>query len=103
MNANTTEEPAHIDQIAILPTSERYVQQMEDLTALVYHTDPHDEAEMSFNAAHYRQHLAIFPEGQFIAVDQVTDTVVGLTVSMLMNHNPREPELRSWWELTGYG
>jgi len=36
----------------------------------------------ALTAAKFRQHLAIFPAGQFIALDKTTDRVVGLTVSM---------------------
>ena len=71
--------------------------------ALVYNLDPRIEANTTFNADHFRQHLATFPEGQFVAVDTRTDTVVGLTVSMRMNHDPLHPLLTAWWQLIGDG
>jgi ribosomal protein S18 acetylase RimI-like enzyme len=99
----TLEEPASTNAIQIIPGAERYAQQMEDLTAAVYERNPRDDDECSLNAAHFRHHLSIFPEGQFVAVDTMTDKVVGLTASMQVNHNPRQPMLTSWWELIGYG
>ncbi len=101
---STSEDPAHLrDHIAILPAAAEYADQMEALQALVYGVDPRDERHMTFNAAHFRQHLHVFPEGQFIAVDMRSDTVVGVTVSMRIAFDPRRPVLRPWWELTGYG
>jgi GNAT superfamily N-acetyltransferase len=101
---STSEDLAHLrDHIAILPAAAEYADQMEALQALVYGVDPRDERQMTFNAAHFRQHLHVFPEGQFIAVDMCSDTVVGVTVSMRIAFDPRRPVLRPWWELTGYG
>jgi ribosomal protein S18 acetylase RimI-like enzyme len=97
------EEPASQNAIQILPGAEHYAVQMEDLMATVYHLDPQDDTADLFNAAQFRQHLAIFPEGQFVAVDTATDKVVGITVSMRMHFNPHEPMLASWWELIGQG
>ncbi|MEP6984845.1 MAG: hypothetical protein ABI970_04565, partial [Chloroflexota bacterium] len=95
----TLEEPASPNAIQIIPSAEHYAQQMEDMTAAVYKLNPRDDEECSLNAAHFRHHLSIFPEGQFIAVETATDKVVGLTVSMRINFNPLEPMLSSWWEL----
>lgn len=98
------EEPAStIQHIVIRPSAERYADQMEALMALVYNLDPRDPAERTLNAAHFRQHLKVFPEGQFVAIDTRTDTVVGLTVSMRINHDPKHPLLTPWWELIGDG
>lgn len=101
---STSEEPAHLrDYIAIQPASVEYADQMETLQAVVYGVDPRDERQMTFNAAHFRQHLHIFPEGQFIALDTRSDTVVGVTVSMRIAFDPRRPVLHPWWELIGCG
>lgn len=96
------DEPAS-NPIVIVPAAERYTGQMEQLMTDVYHIDPRDEAECCFNGDHFRHHLSIFPEGQFVAVEQATDRVVGLTVSMRIAFDPRQPILKPWWELTGYG
>ncbi len=97
------EEPASKNAIQIVPSSEHYASQMETLMATVYNLDPHNGESGIFTTAQFRQHLAIFPEGQFVAVDTTTDTVVGLTVSMRIHFNPHEPMLTSWWELIGHG
>ena len=99
----TTEEPASPNAIQIVSSSEHYAAQMETLMATVYNLDPHIEENGLFTTAHFLNHLAIFPEGQFVAVDTATDTVVGLTVSMRINFNPQEPMLISWWDLIGQG
>ncbi len=99
----TQEEPASPNAIRVVPSAEHYAEQMEHLMATVYELNPRDDAECVFNTLHFRHHLSIFPEGQFVAVDTATDKVVGLTVSMRINFNPREPMLDSWWELIGHG
>jgi hypothetical protein len=96
---STKDEPAHF--IKVVATQEHHAEAMEALTALIYDLDPRDEEEMTFNASHYRHHLHVFPEGQFVAIDTRTDTVVGLTVSMRYTPQPTLPT--SWWELVGYG
>lgn len=96
------EEPASKNAIQIIPSAEHYAEQMEDLMATVYSLDPDDKAGL-FSAAQFRQHLAVFPEGRFIAVDATIDKVVGITVSMRIHFNPHEPMLTSWWELIGQG
>lgn len=95
------EEPASTNAIVILPSSAAYVQQMEDLMAISYRCDPRDLAQKTFNAEHFRQHLRVFPEGQFMALDTHLDRVVGVTVSMRMDYD--QPKIEPWWEKTGYG
>ncbi len=97
------EEPASKSAIQIVPSSEQYALKLETLMASIYNLDPHNEEDGLFNEAHFRQHFATFPEGQFAAVDTTTDTVVGFTVSMRIHFNPNEPMLMSWWELIGEG
>jgi len=99
----TTEEPASPNAIQIVPGSEYYAAKTETLMATVYNLDPHVAENGLFTTSHFLNHLAVFPEGQFIAVDTATDKVVGLTVSMRINFNPNEPMLMSWWELIGQG
>lgn len=92
--------------IAVVPSSERYVGQMEMCHQLAYgytleNATPDDEAE-ALTAEKFRQHLAIFPEGQFIALDTASDRVVGLTASMRVNLDAPD-EAKSWAELTNDG
>ncbi len=97
------EEPASTNAIQIVSSSDGYAEQLEHLMATVYKLDPQIPENEVFTAAQFRNHIAIFPEGQFIAVDTNTDTVVGLTVSMRVHFNPHQPMLASWWELIGNG
>lgn len=96
-------EPASTNAIQILPSSEQYAAKMEALMATIYNLDPYIEENGMFTAAHFLHHMKVFPEGQFIAVDTATDTVVGITVSMRIHFDPQQPMLASWWELIGYG
>jgi hypothetical protein len=55
------------------------------------------------NAAKFRHHLKVFPEGQFIALDRTSGEVVGLTVSMRVNASLNKHSARSWAAATGDG
>lgn len=100
---STLGEPASTNAIQIFPSSELYLERVEGLMATVYNLDPKDPESGLFTVDHFRHHLTVFPEGQFIAVDTTTDTVVGFTVSMRIHFDPQQPMLASWWELIGYG
>ena len=91
-------------QIAVVPSSAKYLGQMETCHQLAYGYDAADAAvdNEALTADKFRQHLAIFPAGQFIAVDKRTDHVVGLTVSMRVNLDAHD-EAKSWAELTNDG
>ncbi len=54
-------------------------------------------------AEKYARHLEIFPEGQFLALEVETDTVIGVTTSMRLDFDPVKPCLRSWAEITSDG
>lgn len=95
-------EPASDNPIVILPTSAAYADQMETLTGIVYDVNPR-EAEGCLTAEHFRRHVEVFPEGQFIAVDRRSQQVVGLTASMRFDYNPARPILEPWWYTIGYG
>lgn len=94
------EEPA--SYIIIKPTTAAYADSMERLTSIVYNMDARAEEEC-LDARHFRHHVDVFPEGQFIAVDTRTDEVVGLTVSMLVDFDPLVPHHGSWWDAIGQG
>ncbi|MEO8606999.1 MAG: hypothetical protein ABI690_03920 [Chloroflexota bacterium] len=95
-------EPASQNGITIIPSSAQYAEQMEIMTGIVYDLDPRQD-DSCFYADHFREHLNVFPEGQFIAIDTQTDTVIGLTVSMRYNFNSDRPTLEPWWHVIGYG
>ena len=93
-------------QIAVVPSSAKYLGQMEMCHQLAYGYTADDAASgldsEALTAAKFRQHLAIFPAGQFIAVDKATDRVVGLTVSMRVDLKAHDAA-KSWAELTNDG
>lgn len=58
-------------------------------------------SDQIFTASQFRHHLAVFPEGQFVALDG--DQVVGLTVSMRIRFDRKHPFIEPWWETIGAG
>jgi hypothetical protein len=110
MNANlmhthlTRPRPNRDTQIAVVPSSAKYVGQMETCHQLAYGYGAAEAAvdNEALTAVKFRQHLAIFPAGQFIALDKTTDRVVGLTVSMRVDLNAHDAA-KSWAELTNDG
>ena len=90
-------------RIVVMPSSEKCVEGMERLQMLVYDPSPEEGLDGILTADHFRNHLRVFPEGQFIAVDAETDEVVGLTASMRLDFNPAESLLDSWRATTGDG
>lgn len=52
---------------------------------------------------HYRHHLSIFPEGQFVAVDGQSGRVIGMSSAIRTSYDPAHPHLDSWWQSIGQG
>jgi hypothetical protein len=97
-----TDKPKQLNtspaEIIIVHASEQYVEQMENLQRIAYGDDPE-----ILHAEEFRSHLHYFPQGQFIAIDTATDTVVGLTASMRLKFSPSEDLLETWRATTGDG
>ncbi len=92
-------DPAR-SHIHILRSRPEYVDQMESLQHLVYGTDRHNLGD-SMLAEQFLAHQRIFPYGQYIAVDNRTDRVIGLTASMRVKFDPHHPEtLIEPWRIT---
>jgi len=104
-NRKTHESQAALQQepslIAVIHSTEAYFGRMEALQADAYSCKLGEEGLLT--ADHFREHLRVFPEGQFIAVEPETGRVVGMTVSMRMDFNPSQPLLDSWNATTSYG
>lgn len=101
MNNQKDSDPLSTGVIRIMPSSARYVEQMEALQHTAYGTTPGDDECLT--ADMFLEHIARFPEGQYIAVDS-EDRVIGMTASMRMNFDPRQPALTDpWWVAVGYG
>lgn len=91
--------------IVVIPSAPQYVEQMAAChqAAYGYSAADADGCDECLTAEKYLQHLAIFPEGQFIALDTAADRVVGVTTSLRMNLDIARPFLGSWTESTGGG
>ena len=93
-------------QIAVVPSSNKYLGQMEMCHQLAYgytlDTKAFEVDAEALTAVKFRQHLTLFPAGQFIALDKATDRVVGLTVSMRVDLKAHDAA-KSWAELTNDG
>ncbi len=106
MNANTIRyrhRQSGDATLVVIPASLRYVEQMERCHQLAYGYTPAEADPEDMTAEKYAYHLQVFPEGQFIALDTTTDTVVGVATSMRV-HLPRHSSfLGTWAEVTGDG
>lgn len=91
--------------IAVIPSSPDYFERMTRLHQVGYGYDAAEAllCKECLTPEKFESHFAVFPEGQFIAVDTATQEVVGLTVSMQINFDPNNPFLGSWVETTGWG
>ena len=108
LNSTTLHRPKQNrdTNIAVVPSSSIYSGQMELCHQIGYgyslDANAHEVDPEALTAEKFRQHLAIFPAGQFIALDTTTDRVVGLTISMRVNLDAHDAA-KSWAELTNDG
>lgn len=72
--------------IVIETTREEHAEALEALQELVFPTLAPEER---FRAEHYRKHIEIFPDGQFVALDG--DRVVGMTSSIRLPFDFQHP------------
>ena len=87
------------ERIVVVPSQPRHVNQMVELMSAAYNVP----VEETYSPDQFRSQIRIFPEGQFVAIDQATGRVVGLTISMRLSYNPTQPLLENWVETTNYG
>jgi hypothetical protein len=93
-------------EIVVIPSTSNYAEEMEQLHQLVYgysQADISGDDDETLTAAKFRNHLRMFPDGQFTALDRRTNEVVGVTVSMLMNYDPARLVHEPWVKLTDFG
>lgn len=88
--------------IIVIPSVLEYASQMELIQRATY-SIPADEPVDILNADHFRSHVEIFPEGQFMALDPLTDQVVGTTTSMRTRFDLNSPVLKPWEDAIDYG
>ena len=71
--------------IIIAPTLPEHAEELEELQRVVFPDLADDER---FKAPHYRKHMELFPEGQFVALDgeQVVGTTTAIRQSFDFDH-----------------
>lgn len=89
--------------IVVIPSTLKYVEQMVQCHQVAYDYTAAELTNEDLTAEKFANHLEVFPEGQFIALEVETDTVIGLTSSMRLDIDPHKPSLRSWAEITNDG
>ncbi|MFN3705548.1 MAG: GNAT family N-acetyltransferase [Thermoflexales bacterium] len=77
-----------MSEILILNTQPEHVEQCAALQPLCY---PTLAVEEQFTAAQYANHIRLFPEGQFVAVEAATGRVVGSTAGFLAWYERIDP------------
>lgn len=95
----------HIDEtIVILPVDADYIDQLVVLQHQAYNVPLADRDHPEIlRHEDYLNHLNVFPEGQFMALDITTDTVVGSCSSMMIEFDAAKPLLKSWGATTSFG
>jgi len=76
----------------VAPTAAHHAEALAELTRVVFPTlDPSE----CFEADHYRKHVEIFPEGQFVALPEAPPhTPVASTTTLRLNLDLRRPQHR---------
>lgn len=87
----------------VLPAAGKYADLMQKCHEESYgYVATPDDAE-SLTADKFRQHLSIFPEGQFMALDPRSNRVAGTTTNMRLEFDLLKHDTRSWAEITNDG
>lgn len=68
------------DGLVVTQTAPEHAKQLEELQRVCFPTLADDER---FKAAHYRKHIELFPDGQFVVLDGAT--VVGATTTLRLH------------------
>ena len=76
----------------IAPTAPQHAEALAELQRIVFPTlDPSER----FGAHHYRRHIEIFPEGQFVALDNGRpETPIAATTTLRLNLDLEHPQHR---------
>lgn len=90
------------EAIRVIPARPEHTTEIKYLAALAYHAPP-EQADDWFGEDQYASRIKHFPEGQYIALDNATGRVVGLTSSMRFQYNPEVTFLEDFDRTTGYG
>lgn len=100
---NLSINAVHSD-VVILPTDPAYLDQLVHVQRTVYQIPPeHWEHPEVLTAEKFLTHMEVFPDGQFMALDIMTDTVVGTCASLIVDHDPSQPFNSTWRKTTADG
>lgn len=91
-----TEPSASRPEIVVRNTRPEDFEPIIEMTREVYHDSP------TWKVEQLTSHLEVFPEGQFVAVEKVTDRVVGMAASLIVLWDDYETRA-SWRDFTDYG
>jgi predicted N-acetyltransferase YhbS len=84
--------------ITIQPMQQEHAAQLEALQRVVF---PSLAEEELLHEDQYKKHVELFPEGQFVALDN--DKVIGATSSIRYHYNEGEHEHHTFFEIMGGG
>ncbi|MEO0564313.1 MAG: GNAT family N-acetyltransferase [Chloroflexota bacterium] len=106
-NLKMKQDPARrpkADHVVVLPSDADYIDQLAQVQLDAYDV-PLEEADHPelLQAENFETQLRVFPEGQFMALDPETDTVVGTCTSMMIDHDISQPVTEPWRITTDYG
>jgi GNAT superfamily N-acetyltransferase len=90
-------------RVMITPTRIEDADALEALQRATYGDDYGEEFPDTLRSWHFRSHVEIFPEGQFVARDAYSGAIVGSTSSMRFDFDLDNPHLPPWAETTGMG
>ena len=90
------------ETMVVIPASAAQAEQIQALAGEAYGISP-EAAREWFGADQYRSRIEHFPEGQFVALDESSGRLVGLTSSMRFRCDPVTTFLEDWDRTTGYG
>lgn len=95
--------------IQIVQSRPELARQLELLVYAAYDGDPTQVVYTDVSAERFVRHTEIFPEGQFTALDVQPGLAdgephaVGMTTSMIIQYDPAQPLLQSWYDTTDNG
>lgn len=88
--------------ISVLPANAHHTEAIQMLAGAAYGVTPEVAADW-FAAEQYRSRIEHFPEGQFVALEDATGRVIGMTSSMRFNYHPESTFVEDWDHTTGFG
>lgn len=89
--------------IVVQPAAIGFVDLMERCHQQAYGYGPDQLDAESLTAEKFRNHLSVFPEGQFVALDSRSRQVVGTSTNMRRDFDFARDSAVSWAELTKDG